>query len=128
MSAKHLTSSCPFCEGTLEITHLHCTSCDTQLTTTVGVPAFFRLPTDLQEFVLIFLQCRGNIREVGKQLGISYPTVCKRLDLVNERLGQTFNPSTTEDVPPAVTRESILSQVESGELSTREAAKQLKRL
>ena len=28
----------------------------------------------------------ANIREVEKELGISYPTVCKRLDLVNDFL------------------------------------------
>ncbi len=55
--------------------------------TEVGFEGLMKLPGDMQEFVMVFLRCRGNIREVEKELGISYPTVCKRLDLVNELLG-----------------------------------------
>ena len=37
---------------------------------------------------MTFLRCRGSIRDMEKALGISYPTVCKRLDLVNALLGR----------------------------------------
>jgi hypothetical protein len=38
-------------------------------------------------FVEVFLSCRGNIKEVEKALGISYPTVRSRLDEVLETMG-----------------------------------------
>ena len=78
---------------------------------------FFRLPPDLQEFVMIFLRCQGKIRDVEKELGISYPTVCKRLDLVNELLGNTVAP---------VNRTQVLEQLERGEISVQEATQLLK--
>ncbi len=114
---KNLISRCPFCGGELRIGRLKCTGCDTQIDSEVPIPTFFRLPEDLREFVLIFLRCRGNITEVEKQLGISYPTVCKRLDLVNELLGNRQTP---------VDRSAVLEKLERGEITAKEAAQLLK--
>jgi hypothetical protein len=114
---KKLISRCPFCEGKLEISRLGCVQCDTSIETTLPIPAFFRLPPDLQEFVLIFLRCQGKIRDVEKELGISYPTVIKRLDLVNVLLGNQSAPSGRKD---------ILEQLERGEITVQEATQLLK--
>ena len=89
---KKLVTRCPFCGGQLAISRLTCGHCDTEINSVLPIPAFFRLPPDLQEFVLIFLRCEGKIRDVETELGISYATVCKRLDLVNELLGQRGHP------------------------------------
>lgn len=115
--AKKLVSRCPFCEGKLEISRLACAHCDTSIETTLPIPAFFRLPADLQEFVMIFLRCQGKIRDVEKELGISYPTVIKRLDLVNVLLGNQAAPSGRKD---------ILEQLERGEITVQEATQLLK--
>ena len=45
------------------------------------------LTSDQQQFVEAFLVARGNIKEVEKELGISYPTVRKKLDEVIDALG-----------------------------------------
>lgn len=110
-------SRCPVCEGRLEIGRLCCAECDTSLETTLPIPPFFQLPPDLQEFVLIFLRCQGKIRDVEKVLGISYPTVIKRLDLVNVLLGN-------QAPPPG--RKDILEQLERGEITVQEATQLLK--
>ena len=115
--AKKLISRCPFCEGKLEISRLGCIQCDTSIETTLPIPAFFRLPPDLKEFVMIFLRCQGKIRDVEKELGISYPTVIKRLDLVNVLLGNQSAPSGRKD---------ILEQLERGEITVQEATQLLK--
>lgn len=114
---KKLVSRCPFCEGKLEISRLGCCQCDTSIDTTLPIPAFFRLPPDMQEFVMIFLRCQGKIRDVEKALGISYPTVIKRLDLVNVLLGNQAAPSGRKD---------ILEQLERGEITVQEATQLLK--
>ncbi len=114
---KKLISRCPFCEGKLEISRLECGQCDTSIDTTLPIPAFFRLPVDMQEFVMIFLRCQGKIRDVEKVLGISYPTVIKRLDLVNVLLGNQTAPSGRKD---------ILEQLERGEITVQEATQLLK--
>lgn len=115
---KHLVSTCPVCSGALRIGKLTCHGCDTQIETQMEIPPFFRLPRDLQEFVLVFLRCRGSIRDAEKELGISYPTVCKKLDLVNSLLSGS--------APPPPNPREILEQVERGELTAAEAARLLR--
>ncbi len=96
---------------------MSCCGCDTQIETRLPVPPFFLLPPDLQEFVMIFLRCQGKIRDVERELGISYPTVCKRLDLVNVLLGNRQAPQG---------RAQTLGQLERGEISVQEAMQLLK--
>ena len=114
---KKLVSRCPVCDGALEIRRLGCGQCATTIDTTLPIPALFRLPPDLQAFVLTFLRCQGKIRDVEKELGISYPTVIKRLDLVNVLLGNQPSPSGPK---------GILEQLERGEISVQEATQLLK--
>jgi hypothetical protein len=114
---KKLVTRCPFCAAHLSIRRLCCDSCDTTIDSALPIPPFFGLPPDLQDFVMIFLRCEGKIREVEKVLGISYPTVCKRLALVNELLGNNAAPLGTKD---------ILEQLERGEITAAEATELLK--
>jgi len=116
-TGKKLITRCPFCSEDLSISRLSCCGCNTQIDSQLAIPPFFRLPPDLQEFVMIFLRCQGKIRDVERELGISYPTVCKRLDLVNELLGNQA---------PAVNRTQILEQLERGEITVAEATQLLK--
>jgi hypothetical protein len=112
-----LISKCPFCDGELCVSGLSCNHCNTRMESKVPIPSFFLLPPELQEFALLFLRCRGNIKDVEKELNISYPSVCKRLDLVNEILGhQTDTPLKTK----------VLDQLEKGEITAKEAIQLLK--
>jgi len=115
---KKIVSQCPVCEGkNIEIVAAVCRDCQTRIDAEIPIPPFFQLPEDLQEFVIVFLHKRGNIREMEKELGISYPTVCKKLDRINEILG-------VESAPGP--RTEILERLERGEITAKEAAKLLK--
>ena len=115
--AKHLVARCPFCASALEIRKLGCVACDTAIESRLPLPGILRLPADLQRFVLTFLRCEGKIRDVEKELGISYPTVVKRLELVNVLLGHQ---------PAPTGRTGILEQLERGEITVQEATQFLK--
>jgi hypothetical protein len=132
---KRFVASCPVCSGRLNVTQLTCSACATTIQTTLPAPPFFRLPPDLQQFVHTFLACRGNIREVEKRLGISYPTVNKRLDVINAVLGEQPIPAATESgsaddepTPPPRTPRQVLKQLENGEINAQQAARLLKQL
>ena len=132
---KQVIARCPICSGgELVISRLSCRACETRIETELSFPALMKLPGDLQGFVLVFLKCRGKIREVEKALGISYPTVCKRLELVNELLGQgtlglkegRLNEGEGNGSRGVEKRTEILGRVERGEMTAKEAAELLK--
>jgi hypothetical protein len=117
-----MATRCPICNGELVISRLSCTACNTRIETELPFAPLMRLPEDLRQFVLVFLACRGNIREVEKQLGISYPTVCKRLDLVNDLIAGKSNGQSAK----RPSRGEILAKLERGEITAKEAADLLK--
>ena len=118
---NNVIARCPICAGELVISRLSCQSCNTRIETELSFAPLMRLPGDLQNFVLVFIQCRGNIRDVEKELGISYPTVCKRLDLVNDLLARSDGSGDR-----SLARGEILAKLERVEITAKEAAELLK--
>ena len=66
---------CPVCEQSLLVTQLSCQCCKTQMNGQYRLNKFSYLPKELLVFTEVFLKNRGNIKEVERELGISYPTV-----------------------------------------------------
>ena len=119
---RRLVSKCPICGGRMHITQLHCGSCDTSLTGLFAPCKFCQLTAEQQEFVEVFLASRGNIKEVERLLGISYPTVRSRLDQIIEALGYRVEYQETDSH-----RKDILKALSDGEITAEEAIKLLKR-
>jgi hypothetical protein len=71
----------------MDVTRLHCDSCDSTLEGCFEACRFCQLSPEQHVFVAVFLKARGNIKEVERELGISYPTVRSRLDGILEALG-----------------------------------------
>ncbi|MDQ2941665.1 MAG: DUF2089 domain-containing protein [Chloroflexota bacterium] len=80
-------STCPVCSGELTIARLHCRSCGTSLEGEFGVGRFGRLSVEQLALLESFLRARGNLKEMERELGISYPTVRGRLDALVRALG-----------------------------------------
>ncbi len=119
VSNKRIISSCPICgSDKIHISGVTCSQCKTHLETEVPVVPFLKLPAELQEFVIVFLNKRGNIREVEKVLGISYPTVNKKLNQVNQILGKASEQTS---------RLEVLERLERGEITAQEAAELLRK-
>jgi hypothetical protein len=89
--ARDVISTCPVCEGELTISRLHCRSCGTALEGEFGVGRFGRLSKEQMSLLESFLRSRGNLKEMERELGISYPTVRGRVDaLVRARRSWTM--------------------------------------
>ncbi len=117
-----IPNPCPVCEHPLQITELHCKHCDTTLRGQFSTSGFHRLSREQLQFVEIFVKSRGNIKEVERELGISYPTVRNKLEQVIEAMGypaQQLNPE------ESLRRKEILDRLNRGEISTEEALKSL---
>lgn len=80
-------ATCPVCSGELTIARLHCRSCGTALEGEFGVGRFGRLDREQLSLLESFLRSRGNLKEMERELGISYPTVRGRVDSLVRALG-----------------------------------------
>ncbi len=120
-----LISQCPVCGGQLNVTHLRCADCATELSGEFRANEFARLPGDKLQFLRTFLACRGNLKEVEAALNISYPTVRSRLDQLLESL--QLESSEEHTAPgPQLDRAAILEALERGELTVEEAEGRLR--
>jgi hypothetical protein len=80
-------ATCPICSGELAVTRLHCRSCGTTLEGDFNVGRFARLPREQFALLESFLRSRGNLKEMERELGVSYPTVRARVDALLRALG-----------------------------------------
>jgi hypothetical protein len=90
-------STCPVCSGELAVTRLHCRSCGTTLEGDFSVGRFGRLIREQLALLESFLRSRGNLRDMERELGLSYPTVRSRVEALVRSLG--FGPRTDADEP-----------------------------
>lgn len=119
MSYKVL-SKCPVCGANLKAIKLKCSSCDTVIENQFSLSKFEYLNNEQLNFIEIFLKCRGNIKDVERELKISYPTVRSKLDDVIEALG--YKVSQKEQSKNS----EIVDMLEKGEITPDEALKMMK--
>jgi hypothetical protein len=133
--AHDVISTCPVCSGELAVTRLRCGSCGTTLEGEFSVGRFARLSRDQTALLESFLRSRGNLRDIERELGISYPTVRARVEALVRALG--FGPRSDDDAPddapassaPATqTRESILERLARREITAEDAATAIRAL
>ena len=118
---RKVVSRCPVCDGELTVSKLKCGACDTVIENEFKLSKFDYLSDEELHFTEVFIHCRGNIKEVEKELRISYPTVRAKLDGVIKKLGYDTEP----DMQTAK-REEILKALENGEITVEQAIAQLK--
>ena len=80
-------STCPVCAQQLVVTRLQCAECGTTLEGRFSVGRFGRLDKDQLALLESFLRARGNLRDMERELGISYPTVRNRVEALVRALG-----------------------------------------
>lgn len=118
---KHtIPGECPICGGEVVIDSISCTECDMKMTGKFYISGFSKLNAKQLEFVKVFIKCRGNIKEMEKELGISYPTVKARLDEVGDALGFAV------EQEPEKGNADVLESLDKGELSIEEAVNIIK--
>ncbi len=122
---RRTVGRCPACGGRLEVRRLECVRCETAVEGRFVQSRFDRLSPEQQEFVEVFLLARGNIKEVERVLGISYPTVRNRLDAVLEAMGHKVERDGSDSAAGA-RRAEVLAQLDRGEISAAEAIKLLR--
>ncbi len=120
MREKHETPGrCPVCHGEVSVVALRCDGCESELRGRFSLPRLARLPRELQDVVELLVSCRGNLKEVERELGVSYPTVSKKLDAINLFLGAMGS----EDSENA----RVLRLLEAGDVTVQQAVEMIRK-
>ena len=112
---KKLPGICPVCEERMAVTALACPACGTTVGGNFELSKFDYLPPEEQNFALVFLKNAGNIKQIERELGVSYPTVKKTLESVIAHLGFEGAVVTPADRP------RVLEMLKNGEIGFDEA-------
>jgi len=113
-------SNCPVCNSRLAVTRLSCPSCETELSGAFAACEFCVLTDEDREVLRVFLSSRGNMKDLERHLGVSYPTARARFDALLGRLGIDRAPAL-----PAAGRVELMEQVAKGEIDVDEALRRL---
>lgn len=112
--------NCPVCDERLALTRLSCPACNTELSGGFATCEFCVLSNEDRDVLRVFLASRGNMKDLERHLGVSYPTARARFDSLLGKLG-IDRPATG----PSTTRVELMEQVARGEIDIDEALKRL---
>ncbi len=112
--------SCPVCSSELIVTGCGCPECGTGITGQFRMSPYDALTDDEHEMLRVFLVSRGNMRELEKHLGVSYPTTRQRFADLLAKLGLE-EPGAAKGPD----RDKVLADLAAGRLSVDEAEKLL---
>ena len=115
-----MINKCPNCGDEMVITSYRCTNCYTEVSGEFEMDNFARLDKEDKEFIELFLQKRGSIKDVGEEIGISYPTVRNRIDKLVAKLGGKIDKKAS--------RIDILNMLDNGEITADQARELLEEL
>lgn len=122
-----LFDQCPACGGPIVITEIQCANCHLKMQGEFKPGLFSTLSDDQLTFVRAFLRVRGNLSEMEKVLGVSYPTIRNKLDEINQALERAE--AAPEPAPASNdARNAILQKIAAGELDPVQGLEQLKGL
>jgi hypothetical protein len=126
MDNKQTVSSCPTCGGPLETRELGCPQCELTLRGRFPRCEFCALPEEQLNFLRLFVSRRGNLRELERELGVSYPTVRARLDELLRALGYAVSAPSVQERQEL--RRQVIEKLKAGGLTPEEAATKLRKL
>ncbi|HEX8919288.1 MAG TPA: DUF2089 domain-containing protein [Chloroflexota bacterium] len=121
-------SHCPVCDSTLVVTQLQCPACSTDVSGVFSLSRLASLREPHASLLELFLRKRGNVKEMERELGLSYPTIRARLDEAFTAAGLEREPDRAAEADAASRRTAILDELERGEISATEAASRLREL
>ena len=119
-NARHAPRDCPVCGERLALTRLGCDACGTELAGHFTACEYCSLPVEDRTVLRVFLASRGNMKDLERHLGVSYPTARARFDALLRRLGLDRAP--VESTPPPA---DVLEALAAGDIDVDEAMRQL---
>jgi len=100
---------CPVCSDRLLITQLGCPGCGTGLTGSFRPCEYCGMDDAERDLLRVFLSSRGNMKELERHLGVSYPTARSRFEDLLRKLGLAADPAPVPSPPPATEEDPRLA-------------------
>jgi hypothetical protein len=124
MTNKHpMPTRCPVTGEPLEVTRLRAPNSGVVIEGQFLPNEFALLDRESLDYLRLFVKVRGNLKEVERMLGVSYPTVRSRFEQLLRALGYEAAPEVSGEA-----RTDVLSRLERGEISAEEATRALQAL
>jgi len=121
MTTKHpMPTRCPVTGEPLEVTRLRGPTSGVVIEGDFLPNEFALLDRESLDYLRLFVKVRGNLKEVERVLGVSYPTVRARFEQLLRALGYEAAPD------PGASRSEVLARLERGEITAEEATRALK--
>ena len=120
-TSRSAPRDCPVCGDRLALTRLSCQSCGTELSGEFESCEFCSLSNEDRQVLRVFLASRGNMKDLERHLGVSYPTARARFDALLSRLGL----APERQPAPSASRVELLEQLARGEIDVDQAMAKL---
>ena len=119
---RKLLEACPACGCEMIVTQQSCTCCNTSVAGTFQPTIFSKLSPESLNFIEAFVKNRGNVKEMERELGLSYWTIRNRLNDVIAELGFEAAQEDEAELQASLRRQEILAQLDAGDLNVSQAA------
>ena len=120
MNAPPLPARCPSCSGAMHVEKLACTACGTEVQGHYAPCPICTLGQGHRKLFDLFLETRGNLKDVQRALKVSYPTTRQRIDELFTALGLGAR------APERPSPMEVLQRVSAGELTVDQAERLLR--
>jgi hypothetical protein len=119
LTMRKVLEHCPSCGGELEVTRMSCTECDTVIQGHYSLCRFCVLDPNQTRLLEVFVKTRGNVKEMERELEISYWTIRKQIDALIVALGLEASQAPVVDIEAR--QNEILGALERGEIDGTQA-------
>ena len=123
-----MPTQCPACAAELTVTRLQCRRCGAEIVGAFLPGRLINVPEPHAALLELFLRVRGNVKDMERELGLSYPTVRARLEKALAVAGFGRPASAAEQAEEAAQRAAVLAELERGSISAAAAAARLREL
>lgn len=109
----------------MKVTRMQCDSCGTAVEAEYAPCPFCALEPRHSAFLQAFVKARGNIKEIERELGVSYSTARSMLDDLMQAMG--YDPGLTKVLGSNPSEREVLTALADGRITREQALKMLGR-
>ncbi len=112
---------CPVCKNQLKLSRLKCGGCGVVLEGSFNLPRLARLNSEMRVLAEQMILCGGNLKDLAVEVGVSYPTLRRRVDDLIQALA-TLKDNDEKEVA------HLLDEIGQGQLPAEEGIRKIREI